>query len=49
MNCTIWLIAVLFSVLETAYFGQHMFPSCPEELICDGLVAVMLCIAVKNK
>lgn len=48
MRCSsaILLLALSFWFIETNYFGWNFLPSSPEELICDGLVLVMWCIAI---
>jgi len=45
----ILVLAAAYGLLETAYFGWHATPSCPEELICDGIVVVLCAIAVVIK
>lgn len=34
--------AVLYSIVETKFFGWNLLPQTPEELICDGIA---ICIA----
>jgi hypothetical protein len=44
----LWIIAIsiFYSISETVYFGNHFFPSCHEEMICDGIGLLMLCIGL---
>jgi hypothetical protein len=46
MRFTIILISIFYGVIETTYFGSHFLPSCHEEVICDGIGLLMLCIGL---
>jgi len=41
----IFFIAISFNILETGYFGWHWSPSCPAEVVCDGICFLIVCIA----
>lgn len=45
---SLWIlgIATFFWLMETAYFGWNITPKSEAELICDGLVALMCCLAL---
>ena len=32
----------IFNIIETAWFGWNLKPSCPEEMICDYIVDAMM-------
>lgn len=38
------LIATFFGISETVHFGNNFHPHSSEEVICDGLVALMFVI-----
>ena len=40
------LIALLFWLAETAYFGFNAHPSCPAEVSCDKVVVMVWCFGM---
>ena len=44
MRLMMLILAVTFWWQETAYFGWNFRPESPEELICDGIVSLMLTV-----
>lgn len=44
----IWACAVMFWLIETGHFGWHALPASDAEVICDGIVFVLLSIAYIN-
>ena len=32
----------VFNIIETAWFGWNLRPSCPQEMICDCISAAMM-------
>ena len=45
MNVPIIVVATVFWMFETHYFGWNMNPQSDAELICDGIVAVIFAMA----
>ncbi|MDA3854229.1 MAG: hypothetical protein PF444_08320 [Bacteroidales bacterium] len=45
MNYSIFFIAIAFSLVETDYFGWNFMPRSDAEIICDGIVMIMLAMA----
>lgn len=45
MNTRCLFLALWFWVLENNYFGWNRHPQSAEEMICDGLVFVILALA----
>jgi len=37
MNGTIFIFAIIFGLVETAYFGWNFTPQSDAEMICDGI------------
>ena len=48
MRYVVIFLAMAFIIAETIYFGNHLRPSCPDELICDGIGLTMLCIGLRK-
>ena len=40
------LIAMAFALIETAYFGWNLVPKSDTEILCDGLVCILLSLAL---
>lgn len=49
MNTRIFILAVLFGIAETAYFGWNVRPMSDAELICDGITTLILAMAFCGK
>ena len=49
MDWRIWVLAVLFGLAETAYFGWNITPKSSEEMICDGITMVLLAMAFMSQ
>ena len=49
MDWRIWVLAVIFGLAETAYFGWNFSPKSPEEMICDGITLVLLAMSFMSK
>jgi hypothetical protein len=45
MNWRIFIASQFFWLLETAYFGWNLAPQSDAEMICDGIVVIMLCMS----
>lgn len=45
INKPIFVIAALYSLFETVYFGWNMTPKSPAEEICDGISVLILALA----
>lgn len=41
-NWIIFYLAIVFGLIETAYFGWNMFPHSNAEIICDG-ISILIC------
>lgn len=37
MNARIFMLGLIFGLIETAYFGWNMTPQSDAEVICDGI------------
>ena len=48
INWPVFVFGLLFSVLETAYFGWNLKPSSGEEMICDGIAFIIVAMSVKK-
>ena len=48
MSKSAWILlfAFVFWFHETSYFGWNFTPQSSAELICDGIVWVMVCIGI---
>lgn len=46
INWSIWAIATLWGLLETAYFGWNLTPHSVPELFADGLCACLYAASV---
>lgn len=46
MTAFIFIIALLYAVGLNSYFGGNFLPQSPEEVIADGILALILCIAL---
>lgn len=44
MNWSAGIIAILFFIGQNNYFGWNARPQSPEELICDGIVLVLVAL-----
>jgi len=42
----ILFISIIFWLLETSYFGWNWSPQSPSEVVCDGIVAILVSLAV---
>ena len=40
------ILAILFQLAHTAYFGWNFYPSCPAERHCDSLATIMMIIGM---
>lgn len=49
MNPWIFMMAVLFGIVETGHFGNNMLPHSDAELICDVIVLVLVALSIRNK
>jgi len=45
MNTRIWIIAVLFGTIETAYFGWNWIPQSDAEVVADMVSLALLALA----
>ncbi|MEG9561057.1 hypothetical protein [Pseudomonas aeruginosa] len=45
MNFWIWFLAVYFWFMENRYFGWNAHPQSEAELICDGIVILLVALA----
>lgn len=41
----LWLLPILFAVASNGYFGWNWTPKSDAEMICDGIVFVLVGIA----
>lgn len=41
----IFVIAIIYTLLECRHFGWHFFPRSDFEVVCDGIAWLMLAIA----
>lgn len=46
MNWPIFALAMFFGIVETRYFGWNLFPQSPAEVICDGIVCLLMALAL---
>lgn len=46
MNTQILFLAVVFWVMENSYFGWNWKPQSDAELLADGIVLVLLALAI---
>ena len=46
MNWRIFLLGAFFGLIETAYFGWNLTPQSSAEVICDGITAVIVSLAL---
>ena len=44
-NWQIWLVALGYGLLETAFFGWHAWPQSVPELYCDGITCALFALA----
>jgi ammonia channel protein AmtB len=44
----LWLLAIVFAGLSNAYFGWNWRPKSDAEMICDGIVFVLVAIAASK-
>lgn len=44
-SVNILLLAIFFGFVETAYFGWNMTPQSDAEIICDGIVFVLVALS----
>jgi len=42
----LWLLALLFAIASNAYFGWNWTPQSDAEVICDGIVFLLVAVAV---
>jgi len=45
MNRTIFICAIIFGIIETAYFGWNFTPQSDAEMICDGITMIIASMA----
>lgn len=45
MNWPIWFLAAIFWFNENRYFGWNGWPQSDAELICDGIVCLLVALA----
>ena len=45
MNVKILILAIIFGVTETAFFGWNSLPESPAEVVCDGITMLILALA----
>jgi hypothetical protein len=48
MNLTIFLFAIFYGLLETAYFGWNMMPGSDAEVLADGITTLIAALAFVN-
>lgn len=44
-NWPIWIMAMLYGIVETRYFGWNLHPSSDAEIICDGITILIGALA----
>lgn len=49
MNLRIFVMAALFGIAETVYFGNNLLPASNAELICDGITLVLFALSIRSK
>jgi len=49
MNIRIFILASLFGLIETAYFGWNMFPKSESELVCDGITMILFAMSLRAR
>lgn len=45
LGVTLFLIAIIFAISETIYFGGNLLPESNAETICDGIVLAIVIVA----
>lgn len=45
VNWRVWWVAVLWALIESAYFGWNFTPQSDAELICDGISFLILALS----
>ena len=48
VNIPIWILASLFGLWETAYFGWNGWPHSDAEIICDGIAFLIFALAFEK-
>lgn len=44
----IWALAIIFALMTGAHFGWNAYPRTDTELICDGIVFLLIALAWKK-
>lgn len=47
MNIGILAVAITWAFISNSYFGWNWKAKSGDELICDGIFAILLCLAIK--
>ena len=47
MNIGILLVAIAWAYIYNSHFGWNWNAKSGDELICDGIFAILLCLAIK--
>jgi hypothetical protein len=47
INWKVWALALLYALIETAHFGWNLWPKSGEEMICDGIVFILMAVALR--
>jgi hypothetical protein len=46
MSAGLWIIAIIFSFIETKYFGWNWTAQSDAEMICDGIALLLFGLAM---
>lgn len=44
----IWMIAILYAIVQNVYYGWNFFPKSEGELITDGIALLIFALAMSN-
>lgn len=47
MNIQIFIVSIFWAYVYNSYFGWNWNSKSAEEIICDGIFAILLSIAIK--
>ena len=49
MNIDIFILALVWAYMYNSFFGWNFSTQSPEELICDGIFAVLMAMSLLKK
>ena len=48
MNIAIFVVSIVWAYIYNSHFGWNWSSKTSEEIICDGIFAILICLSIKG-